>query len=201
MITAPETQHALAEYVRRETTAITNEAQRVAATVTPRQLDWSPGKKEWSVGQVFEHLCISHDSYLDAIEGAMSSTKVARLADMKVEEGATSPPADARWSPRFAGGVLVRSLRSARKLAAPRAFRIGKVRANVIGEFVARQARLLTLLDLAAPLHWVDVRFGSPVSAVIRLNLGDCFLVLAEHARRHMQQVARVMATPGFAAV
>lgn len=201
MITALETQRSLAEYVRQETVAATNDAQQFADTLTARQLEWSPGKNEWSIAQVFEHLCVSHDSYLNTIEREVATQKAPRLAD--IERGNVAPDVDplrdAVWTPRFAGSVLVRSLRSARKLAAPRLFRVGKVRERVIDEFIAREWRIVALLDRAAPLHWAECRFGSPVSTVIRLNLGDCFLVLAEHAKRHLQQVARITALPDFA--
>jgi hypothetical protein len=38
------------------------------------------------------------------------------------------------------------------------------------------------------------VRFGSPVTALIRLNLGDGFLILVAHAERHFGQIDRAVA-------
>ena len=205
MITAPESQRALAEQVRREAEDLATDAQRMSLSLSPKQLAWSPGKKDWSIAQVFEHLCIAHDSYLDAIEQVVADPESPRVADAKRDESDEKArrlaDGDASWSPGFAGAVMVRSLRSTRKLSAPRAFRIGRtIRPNVIAEFMARQARLIALLDVAAPLHWAECKFGSPVSAVIRLNLGDCFLILVEHARRHMAQVASLQRMAEFAA-
>jgi hypothetical protein len=35
-------------------------------------------------------------------------------------------------------------------------------------------------------------------SRLIRLNLGDCFMVGVAHARRHLGQIERIRAQPGF---
>jgi hypothetical protein len=37
------------------------------------------------------------------------------------------------------------------------------------------------------------VRFRSPVTALLRLNLGDGFLILISHAERHFGQIDRVL--------
>ena len=38
----------------------------------------------------------------------------------------------------------------------------------------------------------------SPVSKLIRINLGDALLILVVHSQRHLQQIARVRAHPDF---
>jgi hypothetical protein len=50
------------------------------------------------------------------------------------------------------------------------------------------------LLMRAEPLPWNRIRFGSPVFALLRLNLGDGCLILVTHAERHFAQIDRVLA-------
>jgi len=185
VITAPETQQALLELLLREAQAISEHVLRFAANLSPQQLSWAPPDKGWSIAQVFEHLCIVFDSYLERIEEFLDGKELPLR-----EDGADVP-----WAPRFAGGFLVRSLTSPRKVAAPRKYRVGhRVRSRVIEEFQARHRRLEAAIKRAEPLDWRACRLGSPMASVIRLNLGDAFLVAVVHAQRHLGQVERLCA-------
>ncbi len=43
------------------------------------------------------------------------------------------------------------------------------------------------------------LRMTSPVTPLVRrLNLGDAFVIIVVHAQRHMRQIERVIAAPGF---
>lgn len=191
MITAPDTQEALREQLLRDAQAISGRAREVAAALSPEQLVWSPPDKGWSVAQVFEHLCITHDSYLDRVERTLADPELPR------REGGTTP-----WAPRFAGAFLVRSLRASRKLPSPRPYRVGpRPRPHAIDEFLDRQDRLITLLDRAAPLEWSACQLTSPTTSIIRFNLGDAFLIMVTHAQRHLGQVERVRAAIAVAGV
>ena len=54
-------------------------------------------------------------------------------------------------------------------------------------------AGMVALARDSAGIDWRRTRLASPASPLIRLNLGDAFLVLAVHARRHLGQVERVL--------
>lgn len=182
MNTAPETQQALHELLVHEARAISEHTRRFAASLTPQEMTWVPPDKGWSIAQVFEHMCVVHDSYLGRIEEFLAGEH------LPAREGGDAP-----WAPRFAGAFLVRSLTSSRKLPAPRKYRVGpRVRPKVIEEFLERHKRLEAALVRAEPLEWRACRLGSPVASVIRLNLGDAFLVAAVHAQRHLGQVERL---------
>jgi hypothetical protein len=182
VITAPDTQEALREQLLRDAEAISARAREVAAALTPEQLLWTPPDKGWSVAQIFEHLCIAHDSYLDRLQQTLEGEELPRRA------GTATP-----WAPRFAGAFLVRSLRASRKLPSPRLYRVGpRPRPRAIDEFLERQDRFITLIDRAAPLEWSACQLSSPTTSIIRFNLGDAFLIMVAHAQRHLGQVARV---------
>ena len=103
------------------------------------------------------------------------------------------------WRPSFMGRLLVHSLRSPRKLPAPRMYRPAPdPRARVVDQFMLRQRELVELLNASAGLDWRRVRTASPVSPLIRLNLGDCFTVLVVHAQRHLGQIERLESRADF---
>jgi len=48
---------------------------------------------------------------------------------------------------------------------------------------------------------WRPSLLSSPISRLIRLNLGDCFAILVAHARRHLGQIERIKTHAEFPAI
>jgi hypothetical protein len=163
---------------------------RVESLVRPlsdRQLRWRPPDGGWSIAEVLEHLCVVYDSYHTAL-GNLFDAPDARRVD-----------SDAPWSATLVGGMLVRSFASDRKLPAPKIFRPGpEPRPDVLDEFLARERELGERLARARTLDLRGMKLASPVSRLIRINLGDALGTLVHHARRHLGQMMRVRARVGF---
>jgi len=178
-ITQGERAHAL-------TAALHALDSRVLALETdPALFDWQPPEGGWTIAQVFEHLCVANEDYLMAIQPALN-----RRSDGVPGSFAATP-----WRPSLAGRLLVRSLESPRKLRAPRRWQPSPTaRPNVTAEFVARQRRIEELIERSTAHDWQRVRLASPVSSLIRMNVGDAFTILVAHAERHFQQIERIRA-------
>lgn len=189
-MTGPVAQSRLREELLRASRAVSARVAGLQDELTAIQLGWAPPEGGWGVGQVLEHLCVAHDSYL------------ARLRAMVPPRGAGAPASgDTTWRPTLVGRLLVHSLRSPRRLPAPRMYRVASTaRAGVAGEFLARQRELEELMERAAPLDWRRERLSSPISGLVRLNLGDAFLLQVVHAERHRGQIDRVLGHPAFPA-
>jgi hypothetical protein len=71
----------------------------------------------------------------------------------------------------------------------------------VLDEFRARLRDTALLLERARRLEWNRIRLASPISRLVRLNLGDCFAINAAHARRHLGQIERIRNRPEFPAI
>jgi hypothetical protein len=159
---------------------------RPLMTVTPGQLSWSPPGGGWSVGQVLEHLVANNQSYFGPIGESLS--KADRVGGD-----------DATWKPTIIGNLLVRSLQSPRKLPAPKLWQPGPTpRGRIAQVFLDSMAQVGQLIERGRDRHWQAARIRSPASALIRLNLGDVFLALVVHAERHLGQIDRIRAEPGF---
>lgn len=173
-------------------TQIQDTARRVralAGRMDDSRLHWYPPGGGWSMGQVLEHLCVSDEDYL------------VRLRDLVARPDAPRAAPGAEWRPSLMGRFLVSSLERPRKLPAPRRWIPPLMpRPDVLEAYLARQDELLGLLDRGGALDWRRVRTSSPVSPLIRLNLGDCFTLLAVHGRRHLGQMERLAARPDFPA-
>ena len=154
-----------------------SEVQRAADTSA---LEWQPPEGGWRAGQVFEHLCLANDSYLVGLRRLLGTISATSRGDV----------ADRVWRPSFAGRLLARSMESPRKLRAPKMWRPAPVpRPNVIGEFLTRQREIEQLIETSIAHDWRRLRLASPVSGLIRMNVGDAFTVLVRHAERHFRQI------------
>lgn len=151
--------------------------------VPPERLERPRSDGGWSAAQVLEHLVMTSESYLAVMR-------------QRVETGTYTPGrADPVWRPRFGGALLVRSIQNPRKLPAPAAFRPGpEARPHVVDAFIEEMRELDALLARAQRLPWNQIRFGSPVLPLLRLNFGDGCAILIAHAERHLGQIDRVLA-------
>jgi hypothetical protein len=182
LIPVAEHSHRLAAEMRQTTEAW----KSLASPLSAAQLAWTPPAGGWSVGQVLEHLVVVDGLYL-------------QLCEALVARG--TPATDATWKPTLMGGLLARSVapESKTRLPAPKAFRPGPAaRVNALDTFVAMRERLATLVERAAPLDWRRLKGPSPITPLVRLNLGDVFQVLVNHANRHLGQAHRIVAHESF---
>src|SRR5689334_3285104 len=130
----------------------TKRARALALDLDGPHLHQRPPSGGWSIAEVYEHLCVANDSYLALIEKL--------IADGKSERATRT----ATWKPTLAGGLLVRSLESPRKLRAPKAFKPGpQPRPNVVDQFIDRQRWLLGQLDATSDIDWRRARIASPI--------------------------------------
>jgi hypothetical protein len=162
----------------------------LAGLLGRRQLDWSPPEGGWGIGQVLEHLCIANDSYLDRIRAGLHRAPPLL------------PNQDPVWQPSLMGGWLARTLvPSPRRLPAPGIYQpAGLARPGVLEAFLHGQRALVELVDAAGKVDLRRGRISSPVSRLIRLNLGDCFAVTIVHEQRHLGQLERIRAHAAFPA-
>ena len=164
--------------------AVNREVRQITDGLTDAQMNWRPPDGGWSIGQVLEHLITSGSVYNEHLRPVIARARARHTG-----------AARSAWRPTLMGRFLVRSLNptSTRKLKAPRIFAPGPVvRPDVVEEFLRCQRELAALVRQSTELDLSRVRTHSPVSHLIRLNLGDCFRIVVVHAQRHLQQMRRI---------
>ena len=167
-----------------------NDALRAeVAPLAYLQLGWQPPEGGWSVAQVIEHLIITDTSYIEPLEALLARRQAS--------------PNYQRWRPSLIGGFLVRSQMpdSKQKVRTPSRWRPGpQPRARGLEEYIALRERLAGLVARADGHDLRRTKLSSPASKLIRLNLGDAIMTLVVHTQRHLKQIQRIKAHPGFPA-
>jgi uncharacterized damage-inducible protein DinB len=172
-----------AEDLLRRFAALGVHARSLCGDLSDADLLHSPAPGAWSVAEVLEHLVLGDRLYLDTLR--------ERCADARAR-GRMSR--GRRWKASLVGGLLERSLRPAatRKMRAPRVLQPGpSPRPGALGAYLAQLEEIAASVRQNADLDWQRVRLTSPVSRLVRMNLGDAYHVLASHGERHLGQIER----------
>ncbi|CAL1521369.1 DinB family protein [Chitinophaga sp. MM2321] len=148
-----------------------------------------PGK--WSAIQCLEHLNTYGRYYLPALEKAISTAEL---------QG--SKPT-AYFHSSWLGAYFTRlmqpkedgELRSRMKSPKGHLPAIKPDTAAVIGEFIAQQETMETLLLRAEKIDLQAVKVPTSLSRFIRLSIGDTFGFLTAHINRHIQQAEKAIDT------
>jgi hypothetical protein len=170
--------------------ALSDEAQREFGGLSAAQLNWKPDARQWSVGQCFEHLIRTNESFVPVLE--------------QLSRGEWKPSAWQRLSPlsRFFGGLVLKAVSpdSGRKAKSPSGFKPSEsdIEADIVRRFTEHQTRLAGLMRANEGLDLERIIVTSPVAAVATYSLLDAYRIMVAHERRHYAQARRVTQTEGF---
>lgn len=170
--------------------ATTRRAQALGSRLSDAQLAWTPPEGGWSVGHCLEHLVAAADEY--------NARLTSRLDE--AHAGLDSPYLGGHKS-TWLGNRFIEAVKPAntRRFKAPRKFAPPPTpRQDVVEAFCRRQARLVELLEKAKGIDLAAYKIPSPVTSLVRFNLGDALQILVHHAQRHVNQAIRVTEHPEF---
>jgi hypothetical protein len=169
---------------------LARETDRLVQGLDDGQANWRPGDgRGWSVAQCLDHLALTSNTYLDAIEAAMR--------DAPTRDAPLAAPVRPGWFARW----FIRQLEPPVRLRMPAPGRIVPAPRRAIGEaadaFLASLDRYRTALGAAARVEANVLRFANPF-APVRFTVGAGLVVIVAHDRRHLWQAWNVKAATGF---
>jgi hypothetical protein len=168
--------------------AIASEARAAFGALTPAQLNWKPSAESWSVGQCFEHLIKTNESFLPALElvnrGEYRGTLWQRVSPLS----------------GFFGRLVLRGLASGRKVKASAAISpsASGVPEDIVERFAAHQRVVGKHLSAARAEDLKRTVVTSPVAGFATYSLFDACRIVVAHERRHFEQARRVTEVAGF---
>lgn len=184
-----------------ELRAAGEEAEELVAGLTPDQLRWRPEPDRWSVAECLEHLVLTGEVYLEALDPVIEEARERG----RVARGDYRPTLVGRWLTRLLEpppGLPVPSPPVVVPGGAAQPTPEGDVsgEGEPLADFLALRGRLAERLAAADGLDLRRVRMSSPFFSLIRFDLGSAFRVIAAHERRHLWQARRVTGAEGFPA-
>lgn len=170
------------------------------ANLDPAAADRRPAPRRWSVNECLAHLTVAISAYCDRMEPAVARARTRAGVGVGALGAASAEP-DGRgtWFGRF----ILANLRqgpSARRVPAPAVFRPTASGLDLAAQAEALRAtvdRLARLARAADGLPVGGVKFGTPVSPLLRVSLAQAFEIHALHLHRHLGQAERVKVEVG----
>jgi hypothetical protein len=164
-----------------------------AGALSSAAWSWRPDARTWSAGEIVDHLGRTNATYLAALEPAL-----AKL-------GARPIRGAGPLAPRWAGRLFLTQLEPPPRyrVPAPRKIRPApRVDPAPAWEAFSRAQRgVIELTRATAGLAPASVRFRNPVAFDLPVfDLATGLLIVAAHERRHLLQLDRLKARPGFPA-
>jgi hypothetical protein len=154
------------------------------------QMTWQPGGGEhWSVSECIDHIAISTDILLDAMEPALMGARPGPGAPLFQTSGFLTT--------KF---ILEAEPPVRRKLRAPAKIR-PRVTLNpegIMPRFLKSIDRVAAIVVSTAGKDLNAVRFPNPLIPLLKYSVAIGFLVIGAHGRRHIWQAEQALAEPDF---
>lgn len=180
------------EECRRQYDRIKGDARDLAEGLSDIHFNWRPAPAQWSIAQCLDHLTITAQQFLPRLDAATSKGREERLY--------SDGPFRYGWlETRFARWLeppVRRKFRSPSRFAPPP----DQPRDQVLQAFLLSHDQLLERLEDANGLHLTRLRVESPFSRWVRYSLGQSFVIIAAHDRRHLWQARQVRGLAQFPA-
>lgn len=174
-----------ADYIKalqQETELLSREITSLCGTMSVQQLNWKLSVESWSIAQCVKHLEEFNRQYLSSVQNSLLRTRTSNSSTVLYKPGAI-------------GALIMRMVYPGKvKAPAPQQFRPVQsgLPLSVLQEFATVQQQIVELLDTAPKLDLKHIRVASPVTALLRIRLGDVLALLLLHERRHLEQMQRV---------
>ena len=146
------------------------------------QLDAAPADGGWTPRQILGHLVLTARLYDERMQAKIAARPKAPAATGKPHKTGWFPAMLLKWLPD-----------AAKRFKAPKLFDPTRTdeRFDVGGLLAAHRSLRETAAQIEA-LGLERVKFGTPVSRLLRMSLRDGVTVQVAHGRRHLAQIQRV---------
>jgi hypothetical protein len=140
-------------------------------------LNFKVDPAKWSAGQIFEHMMLANANYLPVMKGAIDGAPRSRVGDSIQHT----------WFGKF----IMKGAGPDGNAPAPKSLhpRGNSFDTTIVDKWTTQTQ---AFLDLARRSHGVDLcsmKIKNPFVPLFKVNLADCFEILAEHTERHIRQI------------
>lgn len=170
------------EDYRRQVESIKARGVALAERLSEFEMRTRPSADAWSPVEILDHLRVTVEQYVFAIDAALAAAPKAGWTDREPKYG---------WVWR----LFLRSIEPPvkRRFRAPKVFAPGvqpPVAATLQG-FLAAHDALIERIHRAAEYDLERVKVVSPGNSLLKPPLGCAILTMAAHGRRHLAQLQR----------
>jgi hypothetical protein len=150
------------------------------------RLNFRTEKYAWSPAECFDHLIVTNNQYIPLIETALETDD--------------SRNGNGEFKTTYTGRFLLYSVNpeNMKKMKAPRLYRpeIKLYTKEVIKFFLDQNSEIIKLMCRSRDKDLGSIKLRSPVTRLLRFNLGEAFQIIVQHNWRHIAQAKRILDIP-----
>lgn len=152
--------------------------------ITLPRLFFKPDARAWSAAQLLDHLIVANAGYIPQLRDA--------LARLRAEGKRGSGP----FKVGFLAAAFVKSVSpGSRSMSAPERYRPTDTPTDDLPRrFLEQQEAIDRLLVEADGLDLRALKVTSPANRLVKVRVGEAFLVIVRHEERHLLQLQRILA-------
>jgi hypothetical protein len=182
--TYDRTVNAELERILYQMSVVRQESEGLLNGLREDQFQWQPAPGRWSIAQCLEHLNVLNGLYIPIFEEGIRKGR----AENMLSDG----PYSYSWLSRYMFRTMQPPVK--RRFKAPKRFEPGPGRPleSVLAEWNSTHERLEAIVREANGLDLQRIKIPSPVTSLIRYNLGMAFWIQTAHDRRHLWQAREV---------
>ena len=164
-------------------------ANKQFSRLSETQINWKPSEEKWSIGECIEHLVVTHKLY---------NSKIKKHQPFFEDSGGGS----FKFKHTFSGMIILKYVdpNSATRAKTFKIFKPSMIQTdtNIIRSFCKE---VETMISFAGKLHGADLtklKISSPVTNLLRMNVGDALLINLYHDKRHLNQAEKILNATKF---
>ena len=153
--------------------------------LSDEELRWKPSEKSWSIAECLKHIEIANNMYLNDINKKLEKAEVRTI----------EYPIKLSWMGRIF--LLFVDPKYKWKVRAPRIFKpINENRVEdetqVLTKYLQLQNEIIETAERAIGYDHASIYTVSPLSSLLKFNIGEQFYIMMRHELRHLNQAKRV---------
>jgi len=179
----------IAQKILSEAPLLIDTATKQFSGLSENQINWKPSEEKWSVGECLDHLVVTHKLY---------NSKIKELQPLFED----SDEGSFKFNHTLSGRMILKFVdpNSTTKAKTFKVFKptMSQINTNIIRSFCEE---VETMISFAEKLHGADLtkfKISSPVTKLLRMNVGDALLINLYHDKRHLYQADKIINEPNF---
>jgi hypothetical protein len=153
------------------------------------QINWKPSEEKWSIGECLEHLVITHRLY---------NSKIKELQPLFEDSGEGS----LKFKHTFSGRMILKYV-DPNSTTRSKTFKVFKpsmrqINTNIIRSFCEEVEAMISFAEQLQGADLRKIKISSPVSKLLRMNVGDALLINLYHDKRHLNQAEKILNETNF---
>jgi hypothetical protein len=164
-------------------------ANKKFSGLSESQINWKSSKERWSIGECVEHLVITQNLY---------NSKIKELQPLF----ANSSEGEVKFKHTFGGRMILKYV-DPDSTTTTKTFKVfnpssKQINTDIIRSFCEEVETMISFAKKLKGANLTKLKISSPLTKLLKMNVGDALLINLYHNKRHLNQAEKVLNENNF---